>query len=188
MQKQIIIDALDEIFNEKSFKEIEFREEIGDGFETEYWHNRLFVCDETDKVNEVIKNYLTNKGVNVITVSPTGYEIQRKKCKVRLTENLTICDIIQPGDEMVDNLKKENTVVFLPDLDKMSDSVYRTLLIDMIRTHIVADPRNGEGGFTKLHYSFVAIATVGQMTMSEFSCLTQQDAKGCFRITKTYEQ
>lgn len=183
MQKQIITDALDEIFNEKSFKRIELRERATDISEISYCNNKLFVCDDTDKANENIKNYLKNKGFNVITVSPTGYEIQKEKCSVKLRENF----IIQPGDEMVDNLKTENTVLFLPDLDKMSDSVYRTLLIDMIRTHIVADPRNGEGGFTKLHYSFVAIATVGQMTMSEFSCLTQQDAKGCFRITKTYE-
>lgn len=187
MSKQIITDALDEIFNEDSFKEIEFREEIRGDSETEYWNNKLFVCDDTDTVNKVIKNYLTNKGLNVITVSPTGYEIQRKKCKIRLMENLTICDVIQPGDEMVDNLKKENTVLLLPDLDKMSDSVYRAILIDMIRTHIVADPRNGEDGFAKLHFTFVAIATVGEMPITEFSCLTRQDAKGCFRITKTYE-
>ncbi len=187
MQKQIITDALDEIFNEKSFKRIKLRERTTDISDISYRNNMLFVCDDTDKVNEVIKNYLTNKGLSVITVSPTGYEIQRKKCKIRLRENLTFCDIIQPGDEMVDNLKKENTVLLLPDLDKMSDSDYRAILIDMIRTHIVADPRNGEDGFAKLHYSFVAIATVGEMPITEFSWLTQQDAKGCFRITKTYE-
>ena len=72
MSKQIITDALDEIFNEDSFKEIEFREEIRGDSETEYWNNKLFVCDDTDTVNKVIKNYLTNKGLNVITVSPTG--------------------------------------------------------------------------------------------------------------------
>lgn len=144
MQKQVITDALDEIFNEKSLKRIELREKTADISKISYHNNMLFVCDDTDKANEDIKNYLSIKGLNVITVSPTGYEIQKKKCNIRLRDNLTICNVIQPEDKVVDNLKRENTVLFLPNLDKMSDLFYRRMLIDMIRTHIVADPRNEE--------------------------------------------
>ena len=72
MQKQIITDALDEIFNEKSFKRIKLRERTTDISDISYRNNMLFVCDDTDKVNEVIKNYLTNKGLSVSLLERYG--------------------------------------------------------------------------------------------------------------------
>ena len=83
---------------------------------------------------------------------------------------------------MTDELKKENTVLFLPNLDRMNDLIYRRFLLDMIRTHIVADSRNGKYGYTKLHYSFIAIATVGEMKNNDFFTLISSDAENSFKV------
>ena len=150
--------------------------------EIDFLNNRLFVCENTEEANEVIKKFLAEKGINVFTVSPNGYEIQRKKASIRLGRS-TVFPILYPGDETTDELKKENVALFLPDLDQMNDLVYRRLLFDAIRTHIVADSRNSEGNFTKLHYSFFAVATVSnKMPKNEWFVLHNEEAKNCFRI------
>ncbi len=150
--------------------------------EIDFFNNRLFVCENTEEANEVIKKFLAEKGINVFTVSPNGYEIQRKTDSIRLGRS-TVFAILYPGDETTDELKKENVALFLPDLDQMNDLVYRRLLFDVIRTHIVADSRNSEGNFTKLHYSFFAVATVSnKMPKNEWVVLHNEDAKNCFRI------
>lgn len=186
-QSKKVIDKLEEVFDKKFLKRIESRERIEGESEISYNNNMLFVCEDTDKVNSDIKSYLNDKGLNVITVSPNGYEIQREKATIQLSAGLRVFTVLYPGDKMTDELKRENTVLFLPDLDQMSDLLYRRLLFDVIRTHIVAEPRNGEGGFTKLHHSFTAIATVSnKMPKNEFFVLCTKDAEDCFRVAKTY--
>lgn len=123
--------------------------------------NVMFISSNPDKASEVIKSYLENEfGANVITVTPDGYEIQKEKANIRVgcVSRTAIC----PGDEMTDKLKKENTVLFLPDLDRMEDVRYGRLLFDMINNHLVADPRNGENGFTELDGSFFAVWTISK--------------------------
>lgn len=139
--------------------------------------NVMFISSTPDKASEVIKSYLENEfGANVITVTPNGYEIQREKASTRLAS-----PIIYPGDKMTDKLKQGNTVLFLPNLDQMSDKDYRCLLLDMAREHLVADPRNEDGGFALLDASFFAVAIVGHMSGSEMFELATMDAKDSFR-------
>ena len=138
--------------------------------------NVMFISSTPDKASEVIKSYLENEfGANVITVTPSGYEIQREN------ESTRIASPIYPGDEMTDKLKQKNTVLFLPNLDRMSDKSCRRWLLDMAREHIVADPRNEESGFALLDASFFAVAVVGHMTGSEMYELATMDAKDSFR-------
>lgn len=123
------------------------------------YSNVMFISSDPDKANEVIKSYLEDEfGATVITVTPDGYEIQKEKANIQV--GCVSTAVIYPGDEMTDKLKKEDTVLFLPDLDQMEDVRYGRLLFDMINYHFVADPRNGEYGFTELDGSFFAVATV----------------------------
>lgn len=141
----------------------------------------MFLSSTTDKANEAILSYLTNEfGANVITVTPIGYEIQREKTQITI-ENAAVFPVIYPGDEMTDNLKKEKTILFLPNLHQMNDQTYRRLLLDMAMNHVAADPRNGEGGFATLDGSFFAVATVGRIPNQEMFELTVMDAKNTFR-------
>ena len=138
----------------------------------------LFICNDITQVNDMLIKVFEESGMNVVTVTADGYEIPREKATVRLSDNHTIGPILYPGDEKTDELKKKNTVLFLPNLDKMSDLVYRRLLLEVAREHCVADPRNGENGYTELDSSFFAVATVGKMETPAFMELTNMDAKG----------
>lgn len=146
----------------------------------EFRGNVLFVSKNTELVNENVERYLKEADANIITVTPNGYQIQKKWASVDISPGSE--DFILPGDKMTDELKKENTVLFLPNLDRMNDLIYRRFLLDMIRTHIVSDSRNGKHGYTKLHYSFIAIATVGEMKNNDFFTLISTDAENSFQV------
>lgn len=166
---------IDEILNRtvETNKRIGCRSDVSD----RNFINVMFISGTPDKASEVIKSYLEDEfGANVITVTPNGYEILKEKASTRLAR-----PIIYPCDEMTDKLKKENTVLFLPNLDQMSDKIYRCLLLDMAREHVVADPRNTDGGFTLLDNEFFAVAVVGHMSGSEIFELATTDAKDSFR-------
>lgn len=60
--------------------------------EIDFFNNRLFVCVNTEEANEVIKKFLAEKGIDVFTVSPNGYEIQRKKDSIRLGRSTVFSD------------------------------------------------------------------------------------------------
>lgn len=159
---------------------------LSDKLNHRYYGNFLLIGEDTAAINELVLRYLKEKNVNIVTVTPNGYEIQKeikRACVGSLAD-----DYIFPGEEMTDKLKKENTVLFLPDLDKMSDSIYRRFLLDMINSHIVSDPRMGKNGYTRLHYSFFAIATVGKMDGRDFFKLINSDAKNCFSIYNLDEE
>ena len=145
------------------------------------FRSALFMCNDTTQVNDTLIKIFEEKGFNVVTVTADGYEIPREKADVRLSDNNIIGPILYPGDEKTDELKKKNTVLFLPNLDKMTDLVYRRLLLDVAREHYIADPRNGENGYAELDGSFFAVATVGKMETSAFTELTYTDAKGSFQ-------
>lgn len=148
---------IDEILN-RTVKTNKRRGECSDILERQDFSNVMFISSNPDKASEVIKSYLENEfGANVITVTPDGYEIQKEKANIQVGcgNRTAIC----PGDEMTDKLKQENTVLFLPNLDQMEDVNYGRLLFDMINNHLVADPRNGENGFTELDGSFFAVVT-----------------------------
>lgn len=166
---------IDEILNRTV--EINKRIERHFDFLDRLFGNVLFISNTPDKASEVIRSYLEEEfGANVITVTPNGYEIQNKKASTKLARA-----IIYPGNEMTDKLKKENTVLFLPNLDQMSDGIYRRLLLNMAIDHIVADPRNEDCGVALLDASFFAVATVGHMSGSEMNELATMDAKDSFR-------
>lgn len=169
---------IDEILNST----VETNKEIGEYSDilNRIFGNVMFISSTPDKASEVIKSYLENEfGANVITVTPSGYEIQKEEANIQVgcVNRTAIC----PGDEMTDNLKQKNVVLFLPNLDRMSDQNYRRLLLNMAREHIVADPRNEEGGFALLDASFFAVAVVGHMSGSEMYELATMDAKDSFR-------
>lgn len=170
---------IDEILNRtvKTNKRIGCRSDISD----RSFSNVMFISSTPDKASEVIKSYLENEfGANVITVTPNGYEIQRVKANIQVG-CINISPIICPSDEMTDKLKKENTVLLLPNLDQMEDKIYRRLLLDMAREHIVADSRNEDGGFALLDSSFFAVAIIGHMLGTEMYELATMDAKDSFR-------
>ena len=159
---------------------------LSDKLNDRYYGNFLLIGEDTAAINELVLRYLKEKNVNIVTVTSNGYEIQKKRMQIDIAPGS--CDVIFPGEEMTDKLKKENTVLFLPNLDGMNDLIYRRFLLDMIRTHIVADSRNGKHGYTKLHYSFFAIATVGKMDGRDFYELINNDAKNCFMIYNLDEE
>lgn len=165
--------------NKLENRTLEVNKEIGESSDISdrNFRNVMFISDTPDKASEVIKSYLEDEfGANVITVMPNGYEIQNEKASTKLAS-----PIIYPGDEMTDNLKQENTVLFLPNLDQMEDKIYRRLLLNTAREHIVADLRNKDGGFTLLDASFFALAIVGHMPGPEMYELATMDAKDSFR-------
>lgn len=169
--------TIDEILNSV----ISSNKKTKDGVSRSFW-SVMFVSDDLDKVNRVIKSYLENDlGANVITVTPSGYEIPKDKAGVDV-DGRRVFPIIYPDNEMTDKLKQENTVLFLPNLDEMKDKSYRRLLLDMAREHIVADYRNEEIECTKLKDSFIAVATVGRMDKKAMFELTTMDAKDSFRV------
>lgn len=163
-----------------------FTNKLRDKDNGRYYGNFLLIGEDTAAINELVLRYLKEKNVNIVTVTPNGYEIQKKKMQIDIAPGFR--DVIFPGEEMTDKLKKENTVLFLPDLDKMSDSIYRRFLLDMINSHIVSDPRMGKNGYTRLHYSFFAIATVGKMDGRDFYELINSDAGNCFSIYNLDEE
>lgn len=170
---------IDEILNRalKVNKRKESRSDILD----KSFSNVTFISSDSDKANEVIKSYLEDEfGMNVITVTPDGYEIQKKIANIQVGRVSTTA--IYPGDEMTDKLKQENTVLFLPNLDQMEDKNYRRFLLDMAREHIVADPRREDGGFALLADSFFAVATLGKGRLSgrDFFELNSTDSKNSF--------
>lgn len=170
-----IIEVLNSVIEDNST--LYCYHEIG---ETNF-RSALFICNDTTQVNDMLIKVFEERELNVVMVTADGYEIPRKKAMVRLSDNYTIGPILYPGDEKTDELKKKNTVLFLPNLDKMSDLVYRRLLLEVAREHYVADPRNGENGYTELDGSFFAVATVSKMETPAFTELTNMDAKGSFQ-------
>lgn len=127
-----------------------------------------------------IKKEARDYKTKYLEFTPTGYEIQREKAQITI-KNAAVFPVIYPGDEMTDNLKKEKTILFLPNLHQMDDQTYRCLLLDMAMKHVVADPRNEDGGFATLNGSFFAVATVGRIPNQEMFELTVMDAKNSFR-------
>lgn len=171
-----IKDVIAKTLSNEDLREREFDDRLN----REFRGNVLFVSKNTKLVNENVERYLKEADANIITVTPNGYQIQKKLASVDISPGSE--DFILPGDKMTDELKKENTVLFLPNLDRMNDLIYRRFLLDMIRTHIVADSRNGKHGYTKLHYSFIAIATVGEMKNNDFFTLISSDAENSFKV------
>lgn len=175
MNNNVIKDKIDEIIDDV----VKVNRGKGRYGEFDYFASALFLSENIDEINDIVKSCLAERGVNVVEVTADGYEISRRMNDVRFNNCLST-GVICPDSAMTDKLTNKNTVLFLPNLEKMSDLVYRRLLLDMARTHIIADPRNEDGGFALLDSSFFAVATVGKMDALALRTLRTYDAKDSF--------
>lgn len=150
--------------------------------------NIMFVVDDSlrQHVNETIENWASQNNVNLVTITSDGRELRAVPCESRYNKFMSCCwqtHILVPTMEQIDNLDKPNTVLYLKDIDKMADIVYRRILFDFINNTMMPDERECNGVKIMRNVLF-AIATCGKMPKKEFRVMTVNDAKDCFCFEK----
>lgn len=140
-------------------------------------YNVLFKTQTPEIVNDIVEAWAKENNVNLFTITENGYEVRNKSSYVHI--DFMGKDYIAPTKEQVERLNQPNTVLFLKNLHKMKDKVYRRWLFDFINSGIVAD-ENKEEGYTFVNNVLFAVATVGEMQGAELFELRTMDAKDAF--------
>lgn len=140
-------------------------------------YNLLFKTQTPETANNVIEEWAKENNVNLFTITENGYEVRNKSSYVHI--DFMGQNYIAPTKEQVERLNQPNTVLFLKNLHKMKDKVYRRWLLDFINSGIVAD-ESKEEGYTFVKNVLFAVATVGEMQGAELFELRTMDAKDAF--------
>lgn len=146
--------------------------------------NVLFKTQTPEIVNDIVEAWAKENNVNLFTITENGYEVRNKLSYVHI--DFMGKHYIAPTKEQVERLNQPNTVLFLKNLHKMKDKVYRRWLLDFINSGIVAD-ESKEEGYTFVKNVLFAVATVGEMQRAELFELRTMDAKDAFMIVNLDE-
>ena len=91
--------------------------------------NCMFYCDDTQQANDLICQWAADNDINLYTITndttkidQTSFPLLPKVFETKLT----------PSEKQLQELNKNNTVIFLKDLDEMQDLGYRRKLFDLI--------------------------------------------------------
>ena len=143
--------------------------------------NVLFDAKNVDAANSDIEEWANENNINLITITENGYEIRNASAYVQI--DFMSKAYLAPTKEQIKKLNQPNTVLFLKNLHKMEDKIYRRRLLDFMREFIVADDSKEEKHTFVKNMLFTA-ATIGEMDKNEFFELCTMDAKDAFQHVK----
>ena len=141
--------------------------------------NVMFFCDDTvEEANEIIEKWAKENEVNFIVVDGNDQSVIKKAAKCVTIGNFTK-NYIAPTKDQIEKLNKPNTILFLKNLHKMEDKVYRRWLFDFMNELIVADDSKEEG-YTFVKNMLFVVGTVGEMSGKDVFEMCTMDAKDAF--------
>ena len=173
MEKKII-EELNWAF-ERSTRDCKDRE-INDSL---FLPNLLFFCkNNLDLANEIVEKWSKENDVNFLVIDGNDQSVIRKATEMVTIGHLTK-DYIAPTKEQIEKLNKPKTILFLKNLDKMEDEIYRRWLFNLMNELIVAD-NTKEDGFVFVKNLLFVVATVGEMQGRDVFEMGTMDAKDAF--------
>lgn len=141
--------------------------------------NLMFFCDtEVEKANVVIETWAKEKNVNFLAVDGNDQSVIKKAAKCVTIGNFTK-NYIAPTKDQIEKLNQPNTILFLKNLHKMEDKIYRRWLFDFMNELIVADDSKEEGYVFVKNMLFV-VGTAGEMSSKDIFEMCTMDAKDAF--------
>ena len=142
--------------------------------------NLMFFCDkEVEEVNVIIEKWAKENNVNFIVVDGNDQSVINKAKKYVTIGNIPPDYYIAPTKDQIEKLNQSNTILFLKNLHKMEDKIYRRLLFNFMNKLIVADDSKEEGYVFVKNMLFV-VGTVGEITGKDAFEMCTMDAKDAF--------
>lgn len=142
--------------------------------------NCMFYCDDTQQANDLICQWAANNGINLYTITndskkidQTSFYLMPKLFESKLT----------PSEKQLKEFNKNNTVIFLKDLDEMQDLGYRRKLFDLINERQVTTVGSRTQNIN-LDYLLFAVATCtkNKLRSNDDFIMRTTDAKDTFRV------
>ena len=149
--------------------------------DTVFAPNICFESNNIDLMNNLVEEWAKENNINLVTVTENGYEIQNAQKTVSI--DFLTSAYLAPTKEQIEMLNQPNTVLFLKNLHKMKDKIYRRRLFNFMSSFIVAD-ESREEGYTFIKNILFTVATIGEMERKEFFELRTMDAKDAFQHVK----
>lgn len=142
--------------------------------------NCMFYCDDTQQANDLICQWAANNDINLYTITndskkidQTSFYLMPKLFESKLT----------PSEKQLQELNKNNTVIFLKDLDEMEDLGYRRKLFDLINDQQVTTVESCTQNINLDNLLFaVATCTTGKLNADNTFVMRTMDAKDAFSV------
>lgn len=139
-----------------------------------------FEENHRDTVNNLIEEWAKEKKLNLFIVSSDGYEL--KECIFGPYNESKYCTPVdwhfKMTEAQLNQFNKENTVLFIKDIDKMENKQYRSALLGLVHEPIVEIEDKKET--ILLNNILFAIATMGPVSNSELFNIRTREAKDTF--------
>ena len=142
--------------------------------------NCMFYCDDTQQANDLICQWAANNGINLYTITNDSKKIdQTSVCLIpKVFESK-----LTPSEKQLQELNKNNTVIFLKDLDEMQDLGYRRKLFDLINERQVTTVGSRTQNINLDNLLFaVATCTNNKLDADSTHVMQTMDAKDAFRV------
>lgn len=142
--------------------------------------NCMFYCNDTQQANDLICQWAANNDINLYTITNDSKKIdQTSVCLIpKVFESK-----LTPSEKQLKEFNKNNTVIFLKDLDEMKDLGYRRRLFDLINDRQVTMAGSGEQNINLDNLLFVvATCTKNKLRSNNDFIMRTTDAKDTFRI------
>lgn len=142
--------------------------------------NCMFYCDDTQQANDLICQWAANNGINLYTITNDSKKIdQTSVCLIpKVFESKST-----PSEKQLKEFNKNNTVIFLKDLDEMQDLGYRRKLFDLINERQVTTVGSRTQNINLDNLLFaVATCTNNKLDADSTHVMQTMDAKDAFRV------
>lgn len=142
--------------------------------------NCMFYCDDTQQANDLICQWAANNGINLYTITNDSKKIdQTSVCLIpKVFESK-----LTPSEKQLKEFNKNNTVIFLKDLDEMQDLGYRRKLFDLINERQVTTVGSRTQNINLDNLLFaVATCTNNKLDADSTHVMQTMDAKDAFRV------
>lgn len=142
--------------------------------------NCMFYCDNTQQANDLICQWAANNGINLYTITNDSKKIdQTSVCLIpKVFESK-----LTPSEKQLKEFNKNNTVIFLKDLDEMQDLGYRRKLFDLINERQVTTVGSRTQNINLDNLLFaVATCTNNKLDADSTHVMQTMDAKDAFRV------
>lgn len=142
--------------------------------------NCMFYCDDTQQANDLICQWAANNGINLYTITNDSKNIdQTSVCLIpKVFESK-----LTPSEKQLKEFNKNNTVIFLKDLDEMQDLGYRRKLFDLINERQVTTVGSRTQNINLDNLLFaVATCTNDKLDADSTHVMQTMDAKDAFRV------
>lgn len=142
--------------------------------------NCMFYCDDTQQANDLICQWAVNNGINLYTITNDSKKIdQTSVCLIpKVFESK-----LTPSEKQLKEFNKNNTVIFLKDLDEMQDLGYRRKLFDLINERQVTTVGSRTQNINLDNLLFaVATCTNNKLDADSTHVMQTMDAKDAFRV------